>query len=183
LNPNNIFKPLEDEMLTHLKTLSIVFILTIGFVVTSVPVFAADQDPLMSVLKKVDDLVCSSPKKIADLYDTEMVIMSDDKRVLLKNRISDYQMMKADLDQMKCKFTRKFLAGNVGEKVGYLLVDEMISVSSRVSTDDRQHAVCTYGFKKNNNVWKISHEHCSSLPDYSIVPGDDALYYFHNPVY
>jgi hypothetical protein len=170
-------------MLTHLKTLSIVFILTMSFTATAAPLYAADQDPLMDVLKKVDDLVCTTPKKIADLYDPEMVIMSDDKRVLLKNRVSDYQMMIADLEEMKCKFTRTFLAGNVGEKVGFLLVDEMISVSSRVSTDDRQHAVCTYGFKKENNTWIISHEHCSSLPDYSIVPGDDALYYFHNPVY
>lgn len=170
-------------MLTHLKTLSIVFILTISFAVSAVPLYAAEQDPLMDVLKKVDDLVCTTPKKIADLYDPKMVIMSDDKRVLLKNRVSDYQLMIADLEEMKCNFTRTFLSGNVGEKVGFLLVDEMISVSSRVSTDDRQHAVCTYGFKKENNAWKISHEHCSSLPDYSIVPGDDALYYFHNPVY
>jgi len=170
-------------MLNHLKTLSIAFTMTMSFVFMSAPLYAADQDALMGILKKVDDLVCTSPKKIADHYDSKMVIMSDDKRVLLKNRVSDYEMMIADLEDMKCKFTRTFLAGKVGENVGYLLVDEMISVSSRVSTDDRQHAVCTYGFAKKNNVWKISHEHCSSLPDYTIIPGDDALYYFHNPVY
>ena len=53
----------------------------------------------------------------------------------------------------------------------------------RHSTDERQHSVCTYVFTKNGSQWKIKQEHCSSLPDYSIVPGDDALYYFHNPVY
>ena len=62
-------------------------------------------------------------------------------------------------------------------------MDELISVSSRHSTDERQHSVCTYVFNKNGSQWKIKQEHCSSLPDYSIVPGDDALYYFHNPVY
>lgn len=168
-------------MFSHLKTM--VIALTLGLTVQAAPSDAADKDALMDLLKKVDDLVCTSPKKIAEYYGSKMVIMSDDKRVLLKNRVSDYEMMIADLDQMKCKFTRTYLAGRVGEKVGYLLVDEMISVSSRVSTDDRQHAVCTYGFAKEANVWKITHEHCSSLPDYTIIPGDDALYYFHNPVY
>ena len=38
-------------------------------------------------------------------------------------------------------------------------------------------------FSKEKKGWKISLEHCSSLPDYSIRPGEDALYYFHNPVY
>ena len=75
------------------------------------------------------------------------------------------------------------VAGNIGKNIGYLLVDELISVSSRHSTDERQHSVCTYVFNKNGSQWKIKQEHCSSLPDYSIVPGDDALYYFHNPVY
>ena len=170
-------------MFNHCRTLAIAFIFSLGAVVQTAPLYAADTDVLMGLLKKVDDLVCAAPKKIADYYGEKMVIMSDDKRILLKNRVADYEMMIADLEDMKCKFTRTFLAGNVGEKVGYLLVDEMISVSSRVSTDDRQHAVCTYGFTKDKNVWKISHEHCSSLPDYTIIPGDDALYYFHNPVY
>ena len=170
-------------MYNDFKTLAIAFILTLGLVVQSTPLYAADTDALMGILKKVDDLVCTSPKKIADFYDAKMVIMSDDKRVLLKNRVADYELMIADLEEMKCQFTRTFLAGNVGAKVGYLLVDEMISVSSRVSTDDRQHAVCTYAFTKEKKDWIISHEHCSSLPDYTIIPGDDALYYFHNPVY
>ena len=170
-------------MFNHVKTLAIAFILTLSLAVQATPLYAADQDALMDLLKKVDDLVCTSPKKIAEFYGSKMVIMSDDKRILLENRVADYEMMIADLEEMKCKFTRTFLAGNVGENVGYLLVDEMISVSSRASTDDRQHAVCTYGFLKGKNGWKISHEHCSSLPDYTIIPGDDALYYFHNPVY
>ena len=170
-------------MFNYFKTLAITFTLTLGLIIQSAPLHAADTDALMGLLKKVDDLVCTSPKKIPDLYSAKTVIMSDDKRVLLKNRVADYEMMIADLEEMKCKFNRTFLAGDMGDKVGYLLTDEMISVTSRVSTDDRQHAVCTYGFSKENGSWKISHEHCSSLPDYTIIPGDDALYYFHNPVY
>ncbi len=104
-------------MYNDFKTLAIAFILTLGFVVQSTPLYAADTDALMGLLKKVDDLVCTSPKKIADFYGAKMVIMSDDKRVLLKNRVADYEMMIADLEEMKCKFTRTFLAGNVGEKV------------------------------------------------------------------
>jgi hypothetical protein len=79
---------------------------------------------------------------------------------------------------------RKVLAGNKGDKVGYVLVDELSSVvAENVHIDQRNHSVCTYVFSKEKNNWKINLEHCSGLPDYSIRPGEDALYYFHNPVY
>ncbi len=72
----------------------------------------------------------------------------------------------------------------MGKHLGYVLVDELISVTSDMTdTDQRQHSVCSYVFTNEGKDWKISLEHCSSLPDYTIDPGDDALYYFHNPVY
>jgi hypothetical protein len=79
---------------------------------------------------------------------------------------------------------RKVLAGKSGDQVGYVLVDEQISVTAEsVHIDERQHSVCSYMFSKEKGGWKVSLEHCSSLPDYTIRPGEDALYYFHNPVY
>lgn len=153
------------------------------FLITTGNAFGADTDVLANVLKKIDQNTCKSPHENMNYYASGMVIISDDKRVLPKNRIKDYEGMIAQLGDMKCNTDRKVLAGNVGDKVGYLLVDEMISVSSRLSTDERQHSVCTYAFIKQGSNWKVKQEHCSSLPDYSIVPGDDALYYFHNPVY
>jgi ketosteroid isomerase-like protein len=147
------------------------------------PSLAGDTDALTDLLKQIDKQVCQSPKKLMDYYAKDMVIMSDDKRVLPEHRIKDYEVMIAELQGMKCKNTRTILSGHAGKDLGFLLVDEMISVSSTHSTDERQHSVCTYVFIKNNRQWKIKQEHCSSLPDYSIVPGDDALYYFHNPVY
>jgi len=144
---------------------------------------AGETDALTDILKQVDKHVCQSPKKIMDFYAKDMVIIADDKRVLPEHRIKDYEAMIAELEEMKCVNTRTVLSGTAGKDVGYLLVDELISVSSRASTDERQHSICTYVFNKNGSHWKIKQEHCSSLPDYSIVPGDDALYYFHNPVY
>ena len=147
-------------------------------------VFAADMDKLSEMLKKVDNLVCSNPEKIGEYYSSDLVIMIDDKRALLKNRIKDYRQMMSELVGMKCSMERKVLAGQVGEKVGYVLADEQISVvAENVHIDERQHSVCSYIFSKEKGDWKISLEHCSSLPDYSIRPGEDALYYFHNPVY
>ena len=110
--------------------------------------------------------------------------MIDDKRALLENRIKDYRQMMSELVGMKCRMKRKVLAGRKGDQVGYVLVDEQISVTAEsVHIDERQHSVCSYMFSKEKDGWKISLEHCSSLPDYSISPGEDALYYFHNPVY
>ena len=144
---------------------------------------AGETDALLDILKKVDQQVCQSPKNLVGYYAKDTVIIADDKRVLPEHRIKNYEVMIAELQGMKCKNERTILAGHAGENTGYLLVDELISVSSRHSTDERQHSVCTYVFTKDGRQWKIKHEHCSSLPDYSIVPGDDALYYFHNPVY
>ena len=148
------------------------------------PAFATDIDKLSDILRKVDQLVCTQPEKIDSFYSSKLVIMIDDKRALLENRIRDYRQMMSDLKGMKCTMERKVLAGRAGNKVGYVLVDELISVTAEnVHTDERQHSVCNYVFTREKGGWKISLEQCTSLPDYSIRPGDDALYYFHNPVY
>ena len=162
-----------------------IFIFTGAIVLGSnSPVLAADTDKLSGMLKKIDNLVCSNPEKIGQYYSSDLVIMIDDKRALLKNRIKDYRQMMSELVGMKCSMERKVLAGRIGEKVGYVLTDEQISVvAENVHIDERQHSVCSYIFSKEKGDWKISLEHCSSLPDYTIRPGEDALYYFHNPVY
>ena len=154
-----------------------------GFITTS-PVLAADAGEFSEVLEKIDKLVCTNPEEIGQYYSSELVIMIDDKRALLETRIKDYLQMISELVKMKCEIKRKVLAGKSGEKVGYILADEQISVTAEnVHIDERQHSVCSYMFSKEKSGWKVSLEHCSSLPDYSIRPGEDALYYFHNPVY
>jgi|TARA_B110000116_G_scaffold88243_1_gene76736 hypothetical protein len=147
-------------------------------------VFAADTDGLANILKKIDGLACTQPQNLPQFFSKDLIIMVDDKRALLENRIKDYQHMLADFRDMNCQTQRQVLAGKVGKNISYLLVDEIISITSKsTDTDERQHSVCTYTFTREGTNWKVSMEHCSSLPDYSINPGDDALYYFHNPVY
>jgi len=155
----------------------------LGLNLTS-PALAADVDGFSEILEKIDKLVCANPEKISQYYGSELVIMIDDKRTSLENRIKDYRQMMSEYVGMKCSMTRKVLSGRKGEQVGYVLVDEQISVTAKsVHIDERQHSVCSYMFSKEKDNWKISLEHCSSLPDYTIRPGEDALYYFHNPVY
>ena len=155
----------------------------LGLNLTS-PALAVDAGEFSEVLEKIDKLVCTNPEKIGQYYSSELVIMIDDKRALLENRIKDYRQMISELVKMKCEIKRKVLANKSGEKVGYILADEQISVTAEsVHIDERQHSVCSYMFSKEKGGWKVSLEHCSSLPDYSIRPGEDALYYFHNPVY
>ena len=146
--------------------------------------FAGETDALSNILKKLDEVACTQPKKISQFYGKSIVIMADDKRALPENRIKDYQQMLVDFRDMNCRTQRKVLTGKVGSEVGYILADEIISITSKSNdTDERQHNVCSYTFTKENSQWKLSLEHCSSLPDYSIGPKDDALYYFHNPIY
>ena len=155
----------------------------LGLNLTS-PALAADVDGFSEILERIDKLVCANPEKISRYYSSDLVIMIDDKRALLENRIKDYRQMMSDLVKMKCEIKRKVLADKSGERVGYILADEQISVTAEnVHIDERQHSVCSYMFSKEKGGWKVSLEHCSSLPDYSIRPGEDALYYFHNPVY
>ena len=145
---------------------------------------AGETDGLAGILKQLDELTCTQPEKLPQFYAKNLVIMVDDKRALLENRVKDYRQMMSDFRDMKCQTQRQVLSGKVGKEVGYVLVDEIISVTSKsTDTDERQHSVCSYMFIREGSQWKISLEHCSSLPDYIIKPGDDALYYFHNPVY
>lgn len=145
---------------------------------------ANGTETFTDILKKVDTLNCSQPEKIADHYGSKLVILSDDKRALLENRIKGYRQMMSEFREMECRTQRQVLAGNKGKEVGYVLVDEISSITSKsTDTDERQHSVCNYVFNKTGGSWKIVLEQCTSLPDYSIRPGDDALYYFHNPVY
>ena len=145
---------------------------------------ASETDVYADILKKLDGLACTAPEKLPPFYGKGLVIMVDDKRALLENRVKDYRQMLSDFRDMKCQVQRQVLAGNMGNKVGYVLVDEIISITSKSNdTDERQHSVCTYNFVKEGSSWKITLEHCSSLPDISIGPAGDALYYFHNPLY
>ena len=145
---------------------------------------AGETDGLAGILKQLDELTCTQPEKLPQFYAKNLVIMVDDKRALLENRVKDYRQMMSDFRDMKCQTQRQVLSGKVGKEVGYVLVDEIISITSKSNdTDERQHSVCSYMFIREGSQWKISLEHCSSLPDYIIKPGDDALYYFHNPVY
>ena len=138
---------------------------------------AADTDEFSNILKKIDGITCTQPEKLPSFYGKSLVILQDDKRALLENRIKDYRQMMSDFRGLNCQVQRQVLAGHVGAKVGYVLVDEIISVTSKsVDNDERQHGVCNYSFFKDGSSWKITLEHCSSLPDYSINPGDDALY-------
>ena len=147
-------------------------------------VLAAETDGLAGILKKLDALTCTQPEKLPQFYAKDLVIMVDDKRALLENRVKDYQQMMSDFRDMKCEVQRQVLSGKVGKEVSYVLADEIISITSKSNdTDERQHSVCSYMFTRDGSQWKIALEHCSSLPDYSINPGDDALYYFHNPIY
>ena len=145
---------------------------------------AADTDGLAGILKKIDKLACTKPEKLPQYYAKDLVIIVDDKRALLENRVKDYQQMLSDFREMQCQTQRQVLAGHVGKDVSYLLADEIISITSKSNdTDERQHNVCSYSFTREGTDWKVALEHCSSLPDYSIGPKDDALYYFHNPIY
>ena len=152
--------------------------------VFSSQVLAAETDSLADILKKLDALTCTQPEKLPQFYAKSLVIMVDDKRAFLENWVKDYRQMMSDLRDIKCKTQRQILSGKVGKEVSYVLADEISSITSKSNdTDERQHSVCSYIFIREGSQWKISLEHCSSLPDYSINPGDDALYYFHNPIY
>ena len=162
--------------------MTLTLFLGVALFVTS-PVGGAETDELMKVLEKVDKLVCKNPKEISKFYSKNLVIMSDDKRVTLDGRIEDYERMIATYQEMECDFSRKVLGGSVSVNLGYVMIDEIVSVRSRLSTDERQHGFCNYVLNKEAGSWKIVLEQCASMPDYTIDPGQDALYYFHNPVY
>ena len=71
------------------KTISTIVFLTFAVVSFSGgnQALAGETDAFAEILKKVDALNCTEPEKIADFYHKKLVILSDDKRALLENRI------------------------------------------------------------------------------------------------
>ena len=57
--------------------------------VFSSQVLAAETDSLADILKKLDALTCTQPEKLPQFYAKSLVIMADDKRALLENRVKD----------------------------------------------------------------------------------------------
>jgi hypothetical protein len=82
--------------------------------------FAADTDGLANILKKIDGLACTQPQNLPQFFSKDLVIMVDDKRALLENRIKDYQQMLSDFMDMNCQTQRQVLAGKVGKDISYL---------------------------------------------------------------
>jgi hypothetical protein len=172
---------MEVDLMKKILVLLTVVLFSGAMAVT--PATAADTSVFTNILESMDQTICSSPKKLLPFYKKDAVLMSDETRINLEEQIEDYERMIAEFEEMKCVTTRTTLGGKIGEKVGYLIVDEIVNVSSRLSTDDRQHSFCNYVFEKEGTRWKVALQQCASLPDYTIDPNDDALYYFHNPVY
>ena len=84
--------------------------------VFSSQVLAAETDSLADILKKLDALTCTQPEKLPQFYAKSLVIMVDDKRALLENRVKDYRQMMSDFRDMKCETQRQVLSGKVGKE-------------------------------------------------------------------
>ena len=83
--------------------------------------FSADIDLLANILKKIDGINCTQPEKLPNFYGKNLVILQDDKRLLLENRIKAYRQMMSDFRGINCQVQRQVLTGHVGDKVGYVL--------------------------------------------------------------
>ena len=97
---------------------------------------ATDTDVYANILKKLDGIACTQPEKLPNFYGKDLVILVDDKRALLENRVKDYRQMMADFRGLKCQVQRQVLSGHAGNKVGYVLVDEIISITSKSVDND-----------------------------------------------
>ena len=73
-----------------MRRLVFIFIFTgwmiLGFNSTS-PILAADIDKFSMILEKMDKLLCVNPEAVSQYYGSKHVIMIDDTRALLENRI------------------------------------------------------------------------------------------------
>ncbi len=78
------------------------FLLGVCLVAIAQTATAGDADALTKVLSKIDAKVCTAPKDLAQYYTKDMVIMFDDKRIMLDAGFKDYEAMMADLVGLKC---------------------------------------------------------------------------------
>ena len=126
------------------------------------------EKKFLAILSGAYRVSCNSVESLRDYYLSDAEIIHDGRQMALDEIIKELKESAASLSGLVCTYEPKVRSIRVSEDFVYLVVRETIRLSAREMGDQEIQQLCTYIFMRMGSVWKISHDHCSSIPGLTV---------------
>lgn len=147
--------------------LSASLMIGLGALRATEPEDSRDQ-PYLKILKGSYDVSCKNVEALRGYYLEDAEIINNGRQVSLDDTIQELKQSLSSLKSLKCTYEPTVRARRIGKDLAYLVVREIIRLSSEEAGEQQIDQLCTYIFLKTEVGWKIAHDHCSSVPGLSV---------------
>lgn len=126
------------------------------------------DEPFLKILRMAYQVSCRDVESLKDYYFQDAEIIHNGRQVTLDETIKELEQSLSSMTELNCHYQPKVRASRHGEKMTYLVVRETIRFSAHEMDSVLLQQICTYVFLKQQSDWKISHDHCSSVPGMTV---------------
>jgi ketosteroid isomerase-like protein len=147
--------------------LAVLFLVGLGALRATEPAVGQDE-PFLKILEGSYDVSCKNVEALRGYYLEDAEIINNGRQVTLEDTIKELKQSLSSLKSLECSYEPTVRARRISKDMAYLVVREIIRLSSEEAGEQQIDQLCTYVFMKTEVGWKISHDHCSSVPGLSI---------------
>ena len=126
------------------------------------------DEPFLKILHMAYKVSCQDAGSLKDYYFQDAEIIHDGRQMTLDETIKELEKTVFSVTELSCHYQPKVRASRHGEKMAYLVVRETIRLTAYEMDSVLLQQICTYVFLKKRADWKISHDHCSSIPGMAV---------------
>lgn len=156
------------------KSVGLAFVIISASLMTGLGVLRATEpavgqdEPFLKILEGSYDVSCKNVEALRGYYLEDAEIINNGRQVSLDDTIKELTQSLSSIESLECSYEPTVRARRIGKDLAYLVVREVIRLSSREAGEQQIDQLCTYVFLKTEVGWKIAHDHCSSVPGLSI---------------
>lgn len=140
-----------------------VIVTACGFGARGVIHAASVEEELVAILNGSYEVSCRDVDQLRQFYSEDAEIVHDGRQRTLDETIKELKQSTESLNGLTCKYEPKVRVQRILDQVAYLVVRETIRMTAQEMEEQRLEQVCTYVFVKQGTMWKIAHDHCSSV--------------------
>ena len=127
-----------------------------------------DDKPFLKILNSAYQVSCQDVEALRNFYFKDAEIIHNGRQITLEETIKELEKSVSSMKDLSCHYQPKVRARRHGKKMTYLVVRETIRLSAPEMDEILVQQICTYIFRKNGSDWKITHDHCSSVPGLAV---------------
>ena len=129
----------------------------------------ADENKVfLTILNNAYQASCNNIELLRRYYLSDAEIINDGRQLTLDEIIKELKQSTASLTGLICTYEPKVRASRKTAQLAYIVVRETIRLSAHEMEEQEIQQLCTYVFSKTESGWKISHDHCSSVPGLTV---------------